>query len=71
MVFIQALGYYITPALVGGPGDQMVSYFVAFFVNERVNWSMASALGLVLLVLTGSLYLLFGRKINIANMKLG
>lgn len=71
MVFIQALGYYITPALVGGPGDQMVSYFVAFFVNERVNWSMASALGLVLLVLTGSLYLIFGRKVNIANMKMG
>jgi len=71
MVFIQALGYYITPALVGGPRDQMVSYFVAFFVNERVNWSMASALGVTLLVLTGSLYLIFGRRVNIANMKLG
>ncbi len=71
MVFIQALGYYITPALVGGPKDQMVSYFVAFFVNERVNWSMASSLGVVLLVLTGSLYLIFGRRVNIANMKLG
>jgi putative spermidine/putrescine transport system permease protein len=71
MVFIQALGYYITPALVGGPKDQMVSYFVAFFVNERVNWSMASALGVVLLVLTSSMYLLFGRKVNIANMKMG
>ena len=71
MVFIQALGYYITPALVGGPRDQMVSYFVAFFVNERVNWSMASSLGLTLLVLTGSLYLIFGRRVNIASMKLG
>ncbi len=71
MVFIQALGYYITPALVGGPKDQMVSYFVAFFVNERVNWSMASALGVVLLVLTGSLYLIFGRQVNITNIKLG
>ncbi|HFQ15446.1 MAG TPA: ABC transporter permease [Rhodobacteraceae bacterium] len=71
MVFIQALGYYITPALVGGPRDQMISYFVAFFVNERVNWSMASALGLLLLVLTGTMYLLFGRKVNIANMKMG
>lgn len=71
MVFIQALGYYITPALVGGPRDQMVSYFVAFFVNERVNWSMASALGLLLLILTGTMYLLFGRKVNIAKMKMG
>ena len=71
MVFIQALGYYITPALVGGPKDQMVSYFVAFFVNERVNWSMASALGVVLLVLTGSLYLIFSRHVSISNIKLG
>jgi putative spermidine/putrescine transport system permease protein len=71
MVFIQALGYYITPALVGGPKDQMLSYFVAFFVNERVNWSMASALGVLLLILTGSFYLIFGRRVNIANIKLG
>jgi putative spermidine/putrescine transport system permease protein len=71
MVFIQALGYYITPALVGGPKDQMVSYFVAFFVNERVNWSMASALGVTLLLLTGSFYLIFGKRVNISNMKLG
>lgn len=71
MVFIQALGYYITPALVGGPRDQMVSYFVAFFVNERVNWSMASALGVVLLILTGSLYFIFSRHVSVSNIKLG
>ncbi|HHD56200.1 MAG TPA: ABC transporter permease, partial [Desulfobulbaceae bacterium] len=71
MVFIQALGYYITPALVGGPKDQMVSYFVAFFVNERVNWSMASSLGVVLLLMTGSFYLIFGKRVNLTNMKLG
>ena len=71
MVFVQALGYYITPALVGGPRDQMVSYFVAFFVNERVNWSMASALSLVLLILAGGLYVSLGRRVNIANIKLG
>jgi putative spermidine/putrescine transport system permease protein len=70
MVFIQALGYYITPALVGGPKDQMLSYFVAFFVNERVNWSMASALGLLLLLLTGSLYLILGKHVSITNIKL-
>ncbi len=71
MVFIQALGYYITPALVGGPRDQMVSYFVAFFVNERVNWSMASALGVVLLLMTAFFYLIFGRRVNITNVKMG
>lgn len=38
LVFMMAIGYYITPALLGGPGDQMVSYFVAFFTNTTMNW---------------------------------
>jgi putative spermidine/putrescine transport system permease protein len=56
MVFIMALGYYITPALVGGGGDQMLSYFVARYTTETGNWGMAAALGLVLLVTTLALY---------------
>ena len=34
MVFMLAVGFYITPALVGGPDDQMVSYFIAFYTNN-------------------------------------
>ena len=45
LVFILAIGYYITPALLGGPNDQMVSYFVAFYTNTSINWGMATALG--------------------------
>lgn len=56
MVFIMALGYYITPALIGGGGDQMLSYFVAKYTTETGNWGLASALGLVLLVTTLALY---------------
>jgi putative spermidine/putrescine transport system permease protein len=56
MVFIMALGYYITPALVGGGGDQMLSYFVARYTTETGNWGMAAALGVVLLVTTLALY---------------
>jgi len=56
MVFIMALGYYITPALVGGGGDQMLSYFVAKYTTETGNWGMAAALGLVLLATTLTLY---------------
>src|SRR3989454_4650116 len=37
MVFIQALGYYITPALVGGADDQMISYFIAFYASKTVD----------------------------------
>ena len=49
LVFVLALGYYVTPALVGGPGDQMIGYFIAYFTNTAVNWGMASALGTILL----------------------
>jgi putative spermidine/putrescine transport system permease protein len=61
LVFILALGYYITPALVGGANDQMVSYFIAFYTNETLNWGMAAALGVILLTVTLILYVLYNR----------
>ena len=56
MVFILALGYYITPALVGGGADQMLSYFVATYTTDTGNWGLAAALGLVMLLTTLLLY---------------
>lgn len=50
IVFTLALGYYITPALVGGGADQMVSGSIAFYTNQSLNWGMAAALSLLLLV---------------------
>ncbi|MHA6824058.1 ABC transporter permease [Ralstonia pseudosolanacearum] len=61
LVFILALGYYITPALLGGPNDQMVSYYVAYFTNVTINWGMACALGALLLAATLVLYGVYGR----------
>ena len=61
LVFILALGYYITPALLGGPNDQMVSYYVAYFTNVTINWGMACALGALLLLATLVLYAVYGR----------
>ncbi len=61
LVFILALGYYVTPALVGGPGDQMLSYSVAQYANVNLNWGMACALGTVLLAVTLVLYGLYRR----------
>lgn len=53
LVFIMALGYYIAPMLLGGASDQMLSYYVAYFTNQSVNWGLACALGGLLLVATG------------------
>ncbi|GLU33206.1 ABC transporter permease [Trinickia caryophylli] len=61
LVFILAIGYYITPALLGGPDDQMVSYYVAYFTNVTINWGMACALGGLLLAATLVLYAVYGR----------
>jgi putative spermidine/putrescine transport system permease protein len=71
LVFILAIGYYITPALVGGTNDQMVSYFVAFFTNQTINWGMAAALGAVLLLATSVLFALYARLVGIDRLKLG
>jgi putative spermidine/putrescine transport system permease protein len=71
LTFILSLGYYITPALVGGPTDQMVSGFIASAINQENNWGMASALGTVLLAAIIVLYVLYNRIVGIDKMKFG
>lgn len=71
LVFILAIGYYITPALVGGAGDQMISYFIAFYTNRSVNWGLAAALATLLLAATAVLYAVYSRLAGSAGMKLG
>lgn len=71
MVFIQALGYYITPALVGGPDDQMLSYFVAFYASKTINWGMAASLSLSLLAATVALYYVYDRLVGIDRIRMG
>ena len=61
LVFILSIGYYITPALLGGPNDQMVSYYVAYYTNSTINWGMACALGGLLLVATLVLFAVYSR----------
>lgn len=58
IVTILSLGFYLTPALLGSPNDQLISYFIAYFTNELVNWNMAAALSVWLLVLAAALFVL-------------
>ncbi|MCC7425821.1 MAG: ABC transporter permease [Alphaproteobacteria bacterium] len=71
MVFTISIGFYITPALVGGNRDQMISTFIAFFVNQQVNWGMAAALGLLLLVLVGTMLYLLQRIVGARVLQAG
>lgn len=61
LVFILSIGYYITPALLGGADDQMLSYYIARYTNVEVNWGMACALGALLLATTMLLYGVYRR----------
>jgi putative spermidine/putrescine transport system permease protein len=61
LVFMAALGYYITPALIGGANDQMISSVIAYYATAAANWGMAGALGLVLLTATILLYAVYIR----------
>lgn len=60
LVFMTAIGYYITPALVGGANDQMISAVITQYATGSANWGMAAALGVVLLALTLVLYACYG-----------
>jgi putative spermidine/putrescine transport system permease protein len=69
LVFVICVGFYVTPALVGGAGDQMIGYFIAYFTNQSVNWGLASALGTLLLILIGIIYLVLGRLVGFDKIK--
>jgi putative spermidine/putrescine transport system permease protein len=70
LVFILAVGYYITPALVGGASGQLISNMIAFHMS-RSNWSLAAAIAALLLGAVLLLYWLYDRLIGIDNLKLG
>ena len=71
LVFILSVGYYITPALVGGADGQLISNLIAFHMTKSLNWSLAAALAAILLGAVLLLYWLYDRLIGIDNLKLG
>jgi len=70
LVFVLSVGYYITPALVGGSSGQMISNQIAFHMRSSLNWGLAAALGTVMLTGVLILYWLYDRIVGIANVKL-
>ena len=71
LVFIIAIGYYITPALVGGTSGTLISNFIAHHMQVSLNWGLAAALGALLLAAVLALYVLYDKLVGIDNMKLG
>ena len=71
LTFILCLGYYITPVLIGGASDQLISNFIANYVNVDLNWEMAAALSFVLLASTLGLYVAMTRYLGLDIFKMG
>lgn len=71
LVFILAVGYYITPELVGGTKGTFISNRIAFHISSSLNWGLAAALGAILLGFVVLLYWVYDRLVGIDNVKLG
>ena len=71
LVFIVAIGYYITPELVGGKDGLMIGNFVAREMQTTLNWGLAAAMGALLLAAVLILYWAYDRLIGIDNLKMG
>jgi putative spermidine/putrescine transport system permease protein len=71
LTFILSIGFYITPALVGGRSGQMISNMIAYHMQTSLNWGMAAALGGLLLAVVLALFYLFNRIVGINNIKVG
>ena len=71
LVFIVAVGYFITPELVGGKDGQMIGNQIAYHLRKSLNWGLASAMGVILLVAILILYWVYDKIVGIDNMRLG
>jgi len=71
LVFIMAVGYYITPELVGGPSGMFISNRIAHQWSVSGNWGLVGALGTLLLLAVLVLYWVYDRVVGIDNVKLG
>ena len=71
LVFIIAIGYYITPELVGGKDGQMVGNWIAYHLKTTLNWGLCASLGAILLAMMTVLYWAYNKIVGIENIKLG
>ena len=71
LVFVLSIGYYITPALVGGAKGTLISNRIAYHMQQSLDWSLATAMATVLLVAVLIVYWLYNKIVGIDNMRLG
>ncbi len=68
LVFIIALGFYITPALLGGPKDTMISLLIQAQIEELLNWGFGSALATILMIAALIVFVIYNRFLGIDKL---
>lgn len=68
LVFIMALGYFITPALLGGRKEQMLSNLIQIQVVDLLNWPFASAMSVILLIATLIVFSIYNRYLGVERL---
>jgi putative spermidine/putrescine transport system permease protein len=68
LVFVSSLGFFITPALLGGTDETMVTQLIIQQVQQLLNWGFAGALSLLLLVSAGVIFVVFDRIVGVQSL---
>ena len=71
LVFVLAIGYFITPELVCGKDGQLIGHWIAYHLKTTLNWGLCAAIGSILLAIMLVLYWLYNKIVGIDNIKLG
>ena len=71
LVFILSIGFYITPALVGGEDGILISNLIAYHIQKSLNWSLGAALGVILLAVVLILYWVYNKLVGIDKLSFG
>ena len=71
LVFVLAIGYFITPELVGGKDGKLIGSWIAYHLKTTLNWGLCAALGAILLGIMLIFYWLYNKIVGIDNIKLG
>jgi ABC-type spermidine/putrescine transport system permease subunit I len=68
LVFVLALGFYITPALLGSPRDQMISQLIVEQVTRALDWGFAAAMSVLLMALTLAILFVVSRAVRVQDV---
>jgi putative spermidine/putrescine transport system permease protein len=71
LVFILSIGFYITPALVGGEDGILISNLIAYHIQRSLNWSLGAALGTILLLAVMILYWVYNKLVGVDRLSFG